>query len=114
MSHEEQTRWKRAMLVWTGLAVLVPVVAVGWMTRGAIEDIKAASNDAVARVEKSVAAVAHAQELHSATDRLETDEIKRRVDDLEEWRSARVGRVEAMSRREPGLPVSRENPRGLP
>ena len=114
MSREEQTTLTKAMFVWAGLAALLPIVAVGWMTRGAIEEINKASREAIARVEASVSAVARAQELHQATDEIETADLRRRVDGLEAWQLGRIGRVEVAGPHQVGLPVDRRNPRGMP
>ena len=115
MSREEESTWRRAMIVWVGLATLAPVVLIGWWTRGAIEEIQGASRDAVARVEASVSRVAHAQELHEARDEIETAELQRRVGAIEEWQTGRAGRVEvSASAHDAALPVNRRNPRGMP
>lgn len=115
MSREEAQTWQRAMLVWAGLATLMPIVAIGWWTRGAIEEIQAASREAVARVEASVSQVAHAQELHETRDEVVTEELERRVGALEQWQTGRAGRVElAAPVHQVGLPVERRRPRGIP
>lgn len=99
--------------MWTGLATLLPVVAVGWCAR-AIEDIRTASREAVSRVERSVQAVASAREFHEAVDAERHAALRQRVETIEAWKDGRLGRLETAPPPVPVvLPVTRQNPRGL-
>lgn len=79
MSRDEAVTWKRALVVYTGAAMLLPVVTIGWFARSAIEDIRGESSAAVARV----AAVVQTVQLDVA-----------RVDVRHEALAERVTRVE--------------------
>jgi hypothetical protein len=109
MSRDDVTTWKRALLVYSGAAALLPIVMIGWFTRSAISSIEAKASAAVTEVRESVGLVrlaqARAEERHTALDG--------RVGRVEDRQDALEVRLAGWRVRLDALPADRRRPGAL-
>lgn len=114
MSRDDVTTWKRALLVYSGAAALLPIVMIGWFTRSAISSIEAKASAAVDEVRGSVEVVRLAQATHEAKDDAREYALAGRVSGLEDWRGRLEERLASGLRlRMDALPADRRRSRML-
>jgi hypothetical protein len=106
VSRDEKS-YRNALVVWSGLAVLLPVVALGWVAREAMLRIEEKANAAVTRVEASVAAVSlNVARIEERSAQLRSD-VDRCCSFVSSWDAGRRGR-------DPALPAERRRLRLAP
>jgi hypothetical protein len=113
VSPKDVTTWKRALLVYSGAAALLPIVMIGWFTRAAISSIEAKASAAVAEVRGSVELVRLAQATHEAKDDAREFALAGRVTRVEDRQDDLETRLAGWRVRMDALPADRRRPRTL-